>query len=122
MPENHRELRDFCQRVQDELKLKLYYKGESPGVLGDKFVREFLVQKREAVPKAQKDELMEKQEQRCAKCNDLLGGCWEVHHDPRVAEGGRRLLGVSYLPRRGDRKAGAQGRKGATTLRVAAQP
>ena len=61
VPENHRELRDFCQRVQDELKPKLDYKGESPGVLGDKFVREFLVRKREAIPKAQKDELMEKQ-------------------------------------------------------------
>ena len=31
---------------------------------------------------------MEKQERRCAKCRDLLGGRWEVHHDPPVAEGG----------------------------------
>ena len=88
VPENHWELRDFCQRVQDELKMKLYYKGESPGVLGDRFVREFLVKKRECIPKAEKDALMEKQKRRCFKCNDLLGGRWKVHHDSPVAEGG----------------------------------
>ena len=87
VPENHRELRDFCQKVQDELKLKLYYKGESAGVLGHNFLKEFLIRKREAIPKAKVKELREKQQDKCAKCHDMLRR-WEIHHDPPVAEGG----------------------------------
>ena len=48
-------------------------------------MHEVLVRKREAI--SQDDALMDKQQRRCAKCNDLLGR-WEVHHDPPVAEGG----------------------------------
>ena len=72
LPEDHLELRAFCQRVQDELRLKLYYKGESAAVIGHKFVHEFLVRKREAIPEADKKALMDKQDGRCAKCNDVL--------------------------------------------------
>ena len=87
VPEEHAELRDFCQKVQEQLRLKLYYKGESSGVLGHNFLREYLVRKREAIPLVQQKELRDRQENRCAKCKDLLRR-WEVHHDPPVAEGG----------------------------------
>ncbi len=87
LPEDHLELRAFCQRVQDELRLKLYYKGESAAVVGHKCVHEFRVRKREAIPEADKKALMDKQDGRCAKCNDVLGR-WEVHHTPPVADGG----------------------------------
>ena len=56
-------------------------------------MHEFLVRKREAISQADKDALMEKQQRRCAKCNDLLGR-WEAHHDPPVAEGGRDVCRV----------------------------
>ena len=72
VPEEHAELRNIYQKVQDELRLKLYYKGESAGVLGHNFVREYLVRKREAIPVAQQKALREKQENICAKCQDLL--------------------------------------------------
>ena len=87
VPEHHLQLREFCQKVQEELKLKLYYKGESEGVLGHNYLREYLVRKREAIPLAQQKERKDKQENKCAKCKDLLRQ-WEVHHDPPVSEGG----------------------------------
>lgn len=90
VPDNHAELRQFCQNVQDRLGLKLFYKGESAGLLGHNFLREFLIRKRAGLSKAQKAELLVKQDNRCAKCRDLLGGTsnCEAHHDPPVAEGG----------------------------------
>ncbi len=90
VPDNHAELRQFCQNVQDRLGLKLFYKGESAGLLGHNFLREFLIRKRAGISKAQKAELLVKQDNRCAKCRDLLGGTskCEAHHDPPVAEGG----------------------------------
>ena len=90
VPDNHAELRQFCQNVQDRLHLKLYYKGESAGLLGHNFLQEFLVRKRMGLSKAQKAELRVKQDNRCAKCRDLLGctSKCEAHHDPPVAEGG----------------------------------
>ena len=87
VPKEHVQLRAFCQQVQDELRLKLYYKGESAAVVGHRFVHEFLVRKREAISPADVAALKEKQEGRCAKCRDLLSR-WEVHHDPPVADGG----------------------------------
>ena len=87
VPEQHLELRAFCQRVQDELRLKLYYRGESCAVVGHKFVHEMLVRKREAICDSEKKALMDRQQQRCARCRDLLSR-WEVHHDPPVADGG----------------------------------
>ncbi len=74
--------------MQEELRLKLYYKGESAGVVGHNFVRELLVRKREAIPISKQRELQEKRGKRCAKCRDSLYGHWEVHHDPPIAEGG----------------------------------
>ena len=88
VPEEHAQLRDFCQKVQEQLRLKLYYKGESNGVLGHNFLREFLIKRREAIPLAKQKELEAKQEGRCARCNDLFRQAPEAHHDPPVAEGG----------------------------------
>ncbi len=55
VPDIHHELRDFCQVVQTELKLKLPYRGESAAVVGHRFIREFLVTKRLAVPRKKKE-------------------------------------------------------------------
>ena len=93
VPSEHAQLRAFCESVQDELHLKLYYKGESFAVVGHNFVREFLVTKREAIPQAEVRALKLKQNNRCAKCNDLLSR-WEVHHDPPVKEGGRNVVQI----------------------------
>ena len=87
VPEEHLELRAFCQRVQDELRLKLYYRGESLAVVGHNFVHEALVRRREAISPATKAALWQTQQGRCAKCRDMLSR-WEVHHDPPVADGG----------------------------------
>ena len=70
VPDNHLELRDFCQVVQTGLKLKLAYKGESSAAVGHRFMREFLVTKRIAVPRETKEELLKQQENRCRKFND----------------------------------------------------
>ena len=86
VPDNHRELRDICQRVQEQLKLKLFYKGQTAAVVGHEFTREYLVRRREAVPKSVQQELATAQKNRCARCNDSLRK-WEVHHEPPVAEG-----------------------------------
>ena len=67
--------------------------------MGHNFVHEFLVRKREAISHADKDALMEKQQKRCAKCNDLLSR-WEVHHDPTIAEGGSGKKICLVCPRR----------------------
>ena len=89
VPDNHLELRDFCEVVQTSLKLKLTYKGESSAVVGHRFMREFLVTKRVAVPREKKEQLLQQQENRCRKCNDpFRGKNYEGHHDPPVAEGG----------------------------------
>ena len=72
VPEDHAELRQLCQRVQDELHLKLYYRGESYAMLGHRFVHEVLVRKREAISDSQKQEMMDRQQQRCTMCRDLL--------------------------------------------------
>ena len=101
VPEDHLQLRAFCQRVQDELRLKLYYRGERAAVVGHKFVHEVLVRKREAISQADKDALMDKQDGRCAKCNDVLGR-WEVHHTPPSSRRRRRsghLPGVPQIGR-----------------------
>ena len=90
VPDNHAELRQFCQNVQDRLGLKLFYKGESAGVLGHNFLHELLIRKRAGISKARKAELLATQDNRCAKCRDLIAGTskCEAHHDPPVAEGG----------------------------------
>ena len=89
VPDNHHELRDFCQVIQTELKLKLPYKGESAAVVGHRFMHQFLVTKRLAVPRVKKEELLQRQDNRCAKCHDpFRGKNWEAHHDPPVSQGG----------------------------------
>ena len=89
VPDNHHELRDFCEVVQTELKLKLPYKGESAAVVGHRFMHQFLVTKRLAVPRDKKEELLQRQDNRCAKCHDpFRGKNWEAHHDPPVSQGG----------------------------------
>jgi hypothetical protein len=90
VPDNHQELRQFCQNVQNRLHLSLWYKGESAGLLGHNFLREYLICKRTNVSKARKAELLKAQGRRCAKCRDLIAGTSnaEAHHDPPVAEGG----------------------------------
>ena len=93
VPEDHLELRAFCQRVQDELRLKLYYRGESLAVVGHNFVHEALVRRREAISPATKAALWQTQQGRCAKCRDMLSR-WEVHHDPPVADGGGGARGA----------------------------
>ena len=90
VPVDHLELRQLCQRVQDELGLKLYYRGESYAMLGHRFVQAVLVYKREAISDSQKQEMMDRQQRRCAMCRDLLSR-WECHHSPPVAEGGGGL-------------------------------
>jgi len=49
-----------------------------------------LVRKREAFSDSQKQEMMDRQQRRCARCWDLLSR-WEVHHEPPIAEGGGGL-------------------------------
>ena len=89
IPDNHEELRQFCENVRARLRLNLWYKGESAGLLGHNFLREFLIRKRTSVSKAQKTQLLAKQRDRCAKCCDAIAlGKAEAHHDPPVAEGG----------------------------------
>ena len=91
VPDNHAELRQFCQNVQDKLRLRLWYKGESTASLGHNFLREYLVQKRTACSKEHKLMLLSKQNWRCAKCMDRIAGTTEceAHHDPPVVEGGK---------------------------------
>ena len=57
VPEEHLALREFCERVQKDLKLKLYYRGESAAVVGHNFVQAVLVRRRETITQALKDEL-----------------------------------------------------------------
>ena len=97
VPKDHVQLREFCEQVQTQLHLKLYYKGESPAVLGHRFVQEFLVKKREALSCADVAALKERQQNRCAKCRDLLSR-WEAHHDVPVADGGGRENIVLVCP------------------------
>ena len=81
----HKDLSDFCRRVSEEHGLKLYYKGESAAVVGHNFIKALFVDKRESIPMALRKELVEKQKNKCALCNDLIR---EMHHSLPVAEGG----------------------------------
>ena len=90
VPEEHQELRQVCERVQKELKIKLFYKGDSLALLGNRFVHAMLVYKRTAISQEQKEELIQRQQGKCARCRDELRK-WEVHHDPPLAEGGGGL-------------------------------
>ena len=83
----HRELRDFCRRVEEELHLKLPYRAESAAVVGANFVRAMLVNKRCTIPVALQRELVERQGNRCVLCGDLMKNP-ELHHALPVAEGG----------------------------------
>ena len=83
----HVQLSTFCKTVQTELRLKLFYKGESEAVVGDKFVEAFLTTKRQHLAAPLEKELRDKQDNRCALCGDRLTHS-EAHHDPPVSEGG----------------------------------
>ena len=54
VPKEHVALREFCERVQNKLQLKLFYKGESAAVVGHNFVQLMLVKRRELITKAEK--------------------------------------------------------------------
>ena len=88
VPDNHRALRAFCERVHKDMKLKLYYKGESAGMVVNNFINLLLVNRRESIPVEQIREQREKQSNKCHLCGDLLNPrTCEIHHDPPVAEG-----------------------------------
>ena len=68
--------------------------------MGQKFVHEVLVRRREAISQADKKALMDRQQGRCARCRDMLSR-WEVHHDPPVADGGSSGDGAGGAPQSG---------------------
>ena len=87
VPKEHVALREFCERVQEKLKLKLFYKGDSAAVVGHNFVQLLLVKRRELITTQQERQLWEDQDGKCAKCRDALRR-WEVHHKTPMADGG----------------------------------
>ena len=81
VPEEHEMLRAVCDTVQDELGLKLYYKGESAASLGNALVQQLMVQRRKALSPEDKQTLMERQQGKCDICGDRLQeGSYEIDH------------------------------------------
>jgi len=87
LPEEHELLRAFCDTVQEELGLKLFYKGESAAALGNAFVQQVMVGRRKALSTEDERTLRERQSNRCTICGELLHA-WEIDHIVPLCKGG----------------------------------
>ena len=88
VPGNHQALHAFCQEAQ-KTGHKLFYAGESAGVVAYRYMLMLTVRKRETIPEDTATALMELQDRRCGACGDLLRKI-EKHHKksnfPRVGQ------------------------------------
>ena len=86
VPGNHQALQAFCQEAQ-KTGHKLFYAGESAGVVAYRYMLMLTVRKRETIPEDTATALMELQGNRCGACGDLLRK-FEKHHKKPFSAGG----------------------------------
>ena len=86
VPGNHKLLSEFCKTVMSSGR-KLHYGGESAGVIAHRFMQTIMRRNREVVSAAVTTGLLERQDNKCGGCNDLLKK-FECHHKKPVAAGG----------------------------------
>ena len=86
IPGNHQALHTFCKLAQ-KAGHKLFYGGDSSGVVAYRYMQMLTIRKRETIPEEITATLMEQQSNRCGACGDLLRK-FEKHHKQPVAAGG----------------------------------
>ena len=87
IPGNHQALHTFCKLAQ-KTGHKLFYAGDSAGVVAYRFMQMLTVRKREAIPEDITAALMEHQSNRCGACGDLLRK-FEKHHKKQLLQAAR---------------------------------
>ena len=84
-------LRLFAEEFEKETGLSLPYHGEDLPRLMKHLVDEHLYWRRPCIPKELHEELRQRQDDKCYKCDDKLDGKGEAHREVAVAEGGTAL-------------------------------
>ena len=86
LPHNYEALMRFCERVRG-LNVAMTYGGESAGLLCYNFVKNVMMLHRESIGGTTHATLMERQQNMCGGCGDVLKAS-EVHHRKARYNGG----------------------------------